>query len=116
MLRAVTRGATRHNLATLGDEARQRADVLVVDLEALVCAKAANLSAPAGAAAHAGAAFSGTTIAFAARASSPSAIITARAVTVLFRSLFVCHCVFLDSGTRVRSEIHPRRSTLIVRL
>src|ERR1700691_2615858 len=45
MLGAVARGSARYYLAALGDEAAERAHVLIIDLERLVGAKTAHLAA-----------------------------------------------------------------------
>jgi len=95
MTRAIARGAGGNNLAALGYEALQCANVLVIDLQGFVGTEAANLATRTGTApAHAAAApfasaivtASITAIATAARAS-----IAAFTIAAMFTSFFVCH-------------------------
>jgi hypothetical protein len=98
---AVTRGSCRDDLAALGNEALQRADVLEIDLQRLVSAEAAYLATAAGTAStHSAAATSLAPATLAAIATASFATIIAAttprtsiaaASAAVFTSFFVWH-------------------------
>ena len=98
MFGAVSRSATRHNLATFGDKALERADVLIIDREGLVRAKTADLPPSAArTTTHSAASLATPTAAFAtiaigARATTTTAMLM-RIAPAMISSLFVSHCL-----------------------
>jgi hypothetical protein len=96
MLGAVTRSPAGHDLASFGNEALERPDILVVNCTRLVRTETADLAPstatpPRTAAAFASAAFAAATFALTIGVGTPA---TRRTITIaMFASISVSHCL-----------------------